>query len=257
MANEYTEKQILDEFQSEKPYQRRCVNYNGETECDINGERKSIPYIEIIAEFILSKIKANKHYDLQKYNHVRKSFGFNPRNLDISEGTEKHLCRKWYAKGFNDSRITEVLGIPFECELNIVEGTKVNVDLISYFAGEGEPVLYLIEVKGTQPTDKENRQFYSSDETLLRCALEIETYWESLEQEFPKMIQDLSKTAKKKGIIFGDMTRVRVKKAILIPSETHAAKQFSDPEKYKNVHALLKNWDIKVVVYDKNIKLPQ
>ena len=256
MANEYTKQQILDEFRHEKPYQRRCVNYNGETECGINGERKSIPYIEIIAEFILSKIKGNKHYDLQKYNDVRNSFGFDPRDLDISEGTEKHLCRKWYEKGFIDPRITEALGIPFECELNIVEGTKVNVDLVSYFAGEGEPVLYLIEVKG-KATNKKNRKFYSSDETLLRCALEIETYWESLEQAFPDMIRDLSETAKKKGIVFGDMTKDRVKKAILIPSETHAAEQFSDPEKYKNVHALLKKWDIKVVVYDKKIKLPQ
>lgn len=249
MANEYTQKEILNEFISKRPYQLNCVNYNGGTDCSIDGKTVRVPYIEIIAEYIIN----TKKFSVNEYLCDRENFKFDQRE-SATEGTEKGLCREWYEKRkFSDDpneneRIGNELGIPFECELNIVKGTKVNVDLVSYLEAGEDSTLYLIEVKG-----KKKNGVYCSDETLLRCALEIETYWESLHPKFDQMIHDLSEERK---IDLSKINANRVKKAILVPSDSRAAKQFLN-EKYKNVHALLKKWDIKVVIFDKNIKLPQ
>ena len=225
MANEYTKKQIIEEFDNTRQYQKACVNYNGKTE----GKY----YIEIIAEHILEK---NIAIDPYPGYEVRDSFLFNERSTNIEEGTEKHLCRSWYSNGFGNDLLDD-LGHPIECELNIVNGTKVNVDLVSF--DEKKNIIYLIEVKGTK---KEN--VYSSDETVLRCALEIETYYQSLSVN--NRLDALKRDMKLKDERINANTQV--KKAILVPENSKAAEQINNPN-YPFVNKLIKKFDIKPVKF--------
>ena len=139
--------------------------------------------------------------------------------------------------------ITKELGIPIEYEVNIVSGTKVNVDLVSI--NTIEKVVYIIEVKGKIGKDKD---YYDTPETLLRCALEIETYFESLEKYQEKVIKDIFEFRK----ISENPQEYSLKKAILVPNESFAAKQINSDE-YKNVNAVLRKFDIKTCCFDNEI----
>lgn len=216
-----------------RPYQKKCVNYNG---CDKNG----VPYIEILADLILE----DESRGITSYsNHIKESFYYKRKETRPSLNREKGLCRYWYNTGHFDEEIEKELGIPVEFELNIIENTKVNVDLVSYNAHLENPVAYLIEVKGRI---KEGEYVYSTDETLLRCALEIKTYYESL------------KDKKEKIFSLNDRHNVGIKNAnklgmaILIPKGCKAEEQL-DIEKYPNLNRLINKWGIKVFCY-KNTK---
>ena len=226
----YTKKDLDDMFFENRPYQKECVNYQGQL---ADGTKYN--------EYLASLVKSSK-FNIVKYEKTRERFLFDHQSFDIDPRSEKGLCRRFCRdKSFIDSSIIFALGVPIEYEINIVENTKVNIDLASFF--EEENCLYIIEVKGKKEKDN---SYYSTEETLLRCILEIETYYQSIVEKKEVLLKDLLKDKYNKDI--------ELKKAILIPSDSFASNQVGNPE-FQSVNRLLEDFDIKVIIYDKNIKI--
>ena len=137
------------------------------------------------------------------------------------------------------------MGIPIEYELNIVEKLKINVDLVSYKDG----ILYLIEVKGRI---SDNNKYYYSSETLLRCALEIKTYYESLKNKKNEIFEGIKKSKRNKEIVVGSNVD-EIRMAILVPDGSVAAEQYKNKD-FPNINELISKWNIEVLVF-KNTKI--
>ena len=227
---DYSEKDLDDMFLGNRPYQKECVNYQGKLE---NG----IYYNEYLATLV-----RKPKFNIVKYEKTRENFKFLHDKFDIDVKSEKGLCRRFCRdKTFFDEALNLKLGMPIQYEINIVENTKINIDLASF--DEKENILYIIEVKGKK---EENNDFYSTSETLLRCILEIETYYQSILGKKDVLCKDL----------LGDKYNedVKLQKAILIPSDSFASKQVNC-SKFQSVNSLLKDYSIKVVIYDKKINV--
>ena len=228
----YTEKDLEYMFFDNRPYQKECVNYLGQLE---SGTKYN--------EYIARLVKTSK-FNIVKYEKTRKNFKFCHNSFDIDPNSEKGLCRRFcYKKEFFDENVNYMLGMPIEYEINIVENTKINIDMASF--NERENCMYIIEVKGKKEKDD---KFYSTSETLLRCILEIETYYQSILPKKDVLLKDILNDK------YNQNTELR--KAILIPSDSFAADQIGkEKEKFETVNQLLVDYDIKVAVYDKNIKV--
>ena len=230
--NQYNEKELIRAIQVRRPYQQHCVNYNGTFE----GK----PYIEILSEFLLGK----PDFDFKTYQ-ARKSFVLH-REEEVympNIASEKGLCRYWFKGGFDDERLVEEFGKPVEFELNFVPGTKTNIDLVTYKESTNE--VYLIEVKGRIPKDKRR---YESAETLLRCGLEIKTYFDSFgEKGFATLRRQLEEAGK---IPQGCQCAFRM--GVIVPLRNKAAKQYQNNKDFEATNKLLSpsHWDIKVVAFE-------
>lgn len=233
----YTEKEIIDLFETNRPYQKDCVNYTGKTS---SGEY----YNEVIAKLVLKK-----SFTVYPYTkNLKTKFCHSSDNINVTVKSEKGLCRRFFSlHNFIDDDLIQKYGEPIDYEINLVEGTKINVDLISI--NREEKSVYLIEVKGKVSTGND---FYSTSETLLRCALEIETYYETLIPNKDKLLSDIFKSRK----IDENPENYTLKKGILIPSDSFCAYQAVDENgmrKFKNVNQVLNKYDISVCVFDKYI----
>ena len=243
MRTYYTEKEILDMFDFERPYQKSCVNYGGKAKKE--DGKKCRYYSEVLAERILSK-----KFDLHPYDPDRKDF-FVHELSDLSaaenpdESSEQGLCRYWCTEGYGfEKEIALLLGRPVDYETNIVSGTKVNIDLVSLSVEEEKAILYLIEVKGSVASNGEK---VDSDETLLRCALEIETYYQSILKKKEQFIADFRKHFPE---LIAPSLPIELKKAVLIPKEGRAEEQWINQDDFRFLHQLVKDWDILVVTFD-------
>ncbi len=237
MGIRYTNEKIIQKVKNALPnvgfYGKDFVNYTSKTK---DGDFCT----EVIAKYLLE----NKS-EIVPYSRLRKNFQMGERGCEeVADDTERGLCRRWYCEKDFDEDLPKVaqeyLGTPFECELNISPYTGVDVDLISYH--EKKDVLYLIEVKGVKKDGE-----YKSVETLLKCALQIQTYYESLIQKEEQLLKDLHI----KKLEINPYTRIR--KVILIPEDSTAAMQFEN-EEHPNVNQLIDDWDIEVFIFKKDIK---
>ena len=219
---------VIKKFCDGLPYQNPCVNYIG-----ITKEGKE--YVEVLSEYILS---FNGEFDLKEYT-CRESFvlhgktGYRPNTR-----SEKGLCRYWYFKGFEEA-LTNELGTPIEYELNLF-GKRVNIDLVSYKDG----IIHLVEVKGSAGRNSDS---YTSNETLLRCALEIATYYKTLKKNINVLISQLYKESKI------DSKNVKIQLDILVPENDFYKKQ-ADKSLYPSLSKLLNDWEIVVHFYDDFIR---
>ena len=238
MPKKYSKEEIIEMVKNALPkvgfYTKDFNNYTGKT------KKGTEFYTEVIAEYILEHKD-----DIVPYTEVREEFKMRKRKSKAEPGTERALCRRWYDdNSFGEDLFEESpdnLGKPFECELNISPNTGVDVDLLSY--DEKKDELYLIEVKGVKKDGE-----YKSVETLLKCALQIQTYYESLIQKRKQLLKDLHI----KKLEINPYTRIR--KVILIPEDSTAAEHFRNKEEHPNVNQLIKDWDIKVFIFKKDIK---
>ena len=228
--SEYSEKDLDDMFLGNRPYQKSCVNYQGQLE---DGK--------FYNEYLATLVRTPK-FNIVKYEKIRNSFLFNHDKFDIGTKSEKGLCRRFCKyKSFFDDEVSSELGTPIQYEINLVENTKVNIDLASF--DEKENLLYIIEVKGKKEKDN---LFYTTSETLLRCILEIETYYQSVLDKKETLLKDLLGNKYNKN--------VKLKKAILIPSDSFASNQIDNSD-FKTVNELLTDYNIKAVIFDKNINV--
>lgn len=236
MAEDYTEKQIEDEFlngeKNRRPYQYKCVKRNGP-----QGKSKK-PYIETIAELILEK----EEVGIWPYTeNVKTDFCYSDERDDLEpaeRSKEKGLCRRWFKnKSFNNTHVEDEIGLPAEFELNIEEKHKVNVDLISY----KDETIYLIEVKGNGTGE------YTNSESLLRAILEIKTYYESIKDK----LFAIAHTCRDKYKL-GLQNALKLRMAILVPENSAANRQFNNP-RFPKVNELLKKWNIKFLTFKEKV----
>lgn len=222
----YKPESIINSFtKAEKPYQKSVVNY-------IGNASDGVSYNEVLAKYILDP---KKKFGVKPYTNIKSSFSYKNRTAPNSNKSEKWLCNYWLIHGFNDKEIERELGQPVERELNIVPNTKINVDLVTY--NSLKETLFLVEVKGKITKDS---PFYSTDETLLRCILEIETYYESLEKSFDKIKSSMNNIVVRNAKC--------LKMAILVPEGSFAAKQINSST-FPYVNALLQHYKISAFVY--------
>lgn len=195
--------------------------------------------IEIVAKYVYD----NK-IDLSYKNKLKKGkdFDYNDHEgyaTEKSNYEEKMICRNWFNNGFYDE--IKKYGEVIDYESNLIKYTKTNIDLISY--NKGTKSLYLIEVKG-KGTKKDGKLIINSQESLLRCILEIETYYETLKNNgLLKGFIENTCSAIKRDCFEKDRSSLNednIKLLILVPKESFAHKMFGDKEKYPYVHKLLK-----------------
>lgn len=235
MAKKYYNNELIAILgEEEKLYTKACLNIKGDT-------REGNPCVEVLAKNIAFS-------DIEPYrNDLKETFSYKREKRRIDTKSEKGLCRCWvFNEGFDESAIVSKLGKPIQYEINLINYTKVNIDLVSY--KESENTLYLIEVKGRAPTKKSENpygnNFYFSPESLLRCALEIRTYHKTLLQNMDKFKNDMG------------YPNAKVKLAVLIPEDSEAALQFKNPQKYPCTNKFitgtgdLENPEIEVVLFE-------
>lgn len=220
-------------------YNAGCINWKGNTKVE-----KSKPYSEVISEELL-RLYNDKDKPLEKIKKIdrKKSYCCSHKNdkpndyKSISDLSEKELAKCLCNKNIPG------LGYIFDYQIPLNDVRSDNageIDLIS-ISNNGKTI-FLIELK--HPT---------ADDTLLRCGLEIHTYYQQLNRE--KFIKDINEAypkclgktnqeiAKKLKDFKGD-----IKKAIFIFERTHAAKMKKESE-YSKTRKLMNTLGIKTFVF--------
>ena len=226
----YTKSEVLQIVKNKPLYQMSCVNWRGKTvknEKDCGGEY----YSEIIAESVL---KDELLLNCPR-GEIRDSFKFskhdgNTENND-SMRKEERFCLDCYK---NRDTKPSPFGRIINYQVNIFKGTKINVDLVAY--DEDSDTLWLIEVKGHDG---------ESDETLLRCVLEVETYYRCLQPHSKTLLTTLS--SKDEEVRTTENTKI--KKGIWVPEGSRAKQDFDGLENRPNLSALIQRWGIRVETY--------
>ena len=126
-------------------------------------------------------------------------------------------------------------GLPIDYQTPLCDkrGDKLGkVDLLTYKEDTGE--LFMVEVKRKLDKDKGA----TSDETLLRCCLEIQTYYQIIDKE--KLIKDFYAVGK----IHSENPKVR--KAVLIFEGTNPYKEYADLGNRPYLKQLVNDLDIEI-----------
>lgn len=209
----YTKKEIIEQFLHKEKgmyYQKHCLKDSSKTKKEDGDDEEYC--VEIIASLLNNGTIKLNYYKDDGQIPFRNNFHFEDHdgNYGTSKTSEKALCRNWYNKGFPKLKNIEgkeiQLGEIIDYESNLC-GKKVNIDLTSVNGN----TMYLIEVKG----EKGNGTCYHTGETLLRAALEINTYYKTLKENglldnFKQNLASKNRTIKqeinevKKVIIFPD-----------------------------------------------------
>lgn len=194
-------------------YTEKCLNYRGK--CKDTKE----DYEDIATAFVLNKLKQFENINLVNRQQSYKMPDHEeliPDSEKIDELKKGEIQREeeWLAKSMYD-KIYENLGkiIDFQVPIKAVcDDTAGKIDLLAY--AEKENVLYVLELKKSD-----------SKETLLRCIMEIYTYYKQINGD--KLLKDYS--------LSEDCTIVP---AVLIYKETPAADKVSSSLSQKLIKAL-------------------
>lgn len=204
-----------------------------------NSKVNNKTYVEDISYKILNGELLIDYYD----KNVRNDFYFKDHygKYGKSLENEKPLCRNWFNEGF--PKELKELGFAIDYESNIILGLKTNIDLVSY--SKQNKSLCLIEVKGSL-----EQNIWTSDETLLRAVLEIETYYLSLykNNKIDKFKETISSALKDR--LFDRHSIEGIKKYVVIPDKSIAAEMYKKPNLYPNLHKLIKALNINVLIFD-------
>ena len=226
----YTRDEVEQIVKIKPLYQMPCVNWRGTTaKSKTNGGGEY--YSEIIAEIILNDEKLLN----LPCGKVRDSFNFfrhdgSTKNADSSRKEERFCLEKYKKRNSELSPFGKIINY----QVNIFVGTKINVDLVAY--DKKSDTLWLIEVKGNGG---------KSDETLLRCALEIETYYRCLQSQKQVLLTTLS--SKDEGVQTSENTKIQ--KGILVPEKSLPAREYSDLDNRPKVKDLMECWKIRFETY--------
>jgi len=239
-CSKYTLKRLEEALKNvDTLYNANCINWSGETN-DTNNNR---PYVEVISEVLLQK----KESLLNVNSSQRESFYVDTHDGKINAFTnrsEEMLAKSLYCQEIDG------LGTIFDYQVPLKSKQKDKagkIDLVSI--SNDSNTIYLIELKVADST-----------ETLLRCGLEIHTYYKQLEQHnFENFKNDL----KNKYLShFNDNQNLsnklkefngEFKKAILIFAGSTPA-NMTDRNVYPNTMTLIDELGIKIFIYPKEIE---
>ena len=208
----YTKKDIIDNLNKlniEDIYIQKMVNYSGKT-----SDTKE-KYTEVIAEEIFNN---STKYDFSKIKMIDRKITYKTETHDgkynpLSNRREEIIALKMFKKNYKD--LGEI--IDYQVPLKDTKTTKAGkIDIISY----KDETLYLIELKNDR-----------SIESLLRCVLEIITYYNQINRI--KLIED-----------YGLPKNTKVKPAILIFKDTKPYTNIND----EYVNKLMKKYNIDLFV---------
>ena len=208
----YTKSEILEKIKDvdlEELYTNDVINYLGKTS-DTKEKYSEVISKEIFdnkSKYDFSKIKTIERTRTYNANH---SGEYNPN----SSRREEIIAMKMY-----NNKKYDFLGniLDYQVPLKDTKNTKAGkIDLISY----KDNTLYLIELKNDR-----------SKETLLRCILEITTYYNQVNRT--KLLKDYSLPK-----------NTKVQKAILIFKETKPYTFIED----EYVNKLIKKYDIELFI---------
>ena len=216
-SKEKTIERVKEALQPKMLYNRKFVNWTGIT--SDTGER----YSEIISELLLQdlsgfdktipQITRKKDYKVDR--HTGETTTGN--SLATSNRNEEYIALGMFKKNFE--YIGEI--IDYQTPLKNKRSDRIGkIDLLSY-----DNCLHMLELKGQ-----------GSKETLLRCILEIYTYWKTVNRE--KLVSD-----------FGKPKNTKVCKGILIWKDCQAHKDFEQLPKTKE---LARKLEVDVYVLEKN-----
>ena len=182
---ETTIKKLLEVFDNDSVkwaktlYKNNCVNWRGET---TDTKR---PYSEVIAEKLLEScyLAALKNIEVVKRSN---SYAPDTHKCEINPNSnrEEEKIAIRVAKAHNEPEYSDSFRVmDYQIPLKSVQSDRGvgKIDLVA--KNEQEKEVYLLELKKD-----------SSTETLLRCILEIYTYWCQLDHE--KFIKDFAETGK-------------------------------------------------------------
>lgn len=225
----YTRDEVEEILKIKSLYQMACVNWKGTTaKSKTNGGGEY--YSEIIAESILK----DESLLNPPCGKARNSFKFlhdgSTKNPDSSRKEERFCLEKYKKRNSELSPFGKIINY----QVNIFVGTKINVDLVAY--DEKSDTLWLIEVKGNNG---------KSDETLLRCALEIETYYRCLKPQKQILLTTLS--SKDESVQTSENTEIQ--KGIWVPEKSLPAREYSDLGNRPKVKSLMELWKIRFETY--------
>lgn len=166
-------------------YNDKCVNWKGVTN-DQNAESYSEIIAELLENDIFGKFSQIKPIDRENYRGEHDGETENQTNRKEEIFAKKLF--KYCKSGKKLNKIGKILQyqIPLKEKLKDKAG---KIDLVSY--NESEKIAYLIELK-----------YKNNEETLLRCVLEIATYYQLLNMEnFKESYPELKNSVIKKGIL--------------------------------------------------------
>ena len=217
MAKErkHYEKEIIDECVSSLNdisnfYTKDFINYRGKT-CDTKK-----PFMELVIKFI------NDHID-QFENNIstitrNKSYNCNHKVKYVDNDSEKILAKNLHYFSKHDNQIYSYIGkiIDYETPLKnelYSKSTEGQIDLLSFSQETNK--LHLIEFKKD-----------TNNETLLRCILEIYTYYKILDKE--KILIDFKDDLK------GSSANIKIAPTVLVFKNGRQYEDFECGKESKN-----------------------
>ena len=202
-----------------------------------------IPYTEEIIEYLIANkiISDNEIKNVKKITRERRSYYSKSHESllkNISEGSNRE--EENYVKSlffYNPAEIKEKIGAPIDYQIplkNSAEDKKDKIgkafDLLTYKKETNE--LFIVEVKRK-----------GSDETALRCCLEVQTYYQNIDKE--KLKKDYKEIGK-----INDVNNTNVKRAVIVFEDSTAGREFraaeSGDKNRKRLNDLVKDFDITV-----------
>ena len=209
-------------------YKQRFVNYTGDAKND------GTLYSEIVSEEILKKIEAFKSSILEierQKSYKQESHNTpSPRNEDSNRKEERIA---FDMRGDEHESIGKIIDYQIPLKNNNNDKGVGKIDLFSY--DENKKTITLLELK--KP---------GSTETLLRCVLEIFTYYKQLYKE--NFVDDYSKEL---NITEHDKSEVlnNIKKAVLIFTDSRAYRDYQNENSF--VRKLMKELEVDIYVAKK------
>lgn len=188
------------------------------------------PYTEIIAEYLINNsiIGNDRINDIPQITREKSYFTESHNKLfeNITEGSNRD--EENYVKSlffYNPLKSEIGSAIDYQIPLKSCQADKSGkIDLLTYKEDTNE--LFLVEVK-----------FKNSSETALRCCLEIQTYYQTVDKE--KLVNDYFVAGKIKT------QNPTLRKAVIVFKNSNPANEFED-ETRVNLKKLVKEFDIKV-----------
>lgn len=226
----YNKDEILNELKKSLDngtsllYAQELVNKYG------TAKETNTPYTEIIAEYLINNsiIGNDKINDIPQITREKSYFTESHNKLfeNITEGSnrdEENYVKSLFFYNPLKSEIGNL--IDYQIPLKSCQADKSGkIDLLTYKEDTNE--LFLVEVK-----------FKNSSETALRCCLEIQTYFQTLDKE--KLVNDYFVAGKIKT------QNPILRKAIIVFKNSNPACEFED-ETRVNLKKLVEEFDIKV-----------
>lgn len=225
----YSKEEILEELKGLLENDIKCLYSNNLINIYGSTKDSNSPYSEEISNYLLNNhIKNANISGIETVTREKSYFTQSHNKLfeNITEGSNRY--EENYVKSlffYNPLKSEIGTAIDYQIPLKSCQADKLGkIDLLTYKEDTNE--LFLIEVK-----------FKKSCETALRCCLEIQTYYQTVDKE--KLVNDYFEAGKIKT------QNPTIRKAIIVFKNSNPACEFEDSTRV-NLKKLVEEFNIKV-----------